>query len=155
MAVETRPTIEDGAHLYDADFYQWCMTMAELLRRRLFEEVDIEHVAEEIEDLGKSQSHEIGKRVRVIVVHLLKLRYQPLKKTRSWEKTIGTQRIEIEEVLQDNPSLRRTLTQVPAQIYNVALRIAALETGLSRDTFPSECPFTPQEIFGEELLAAE
>jgi hypothetical protein len=40
--------------LYDTDFVEWTARTAELLREGRFDEVDLEHLAEEVEDLGRS-----------------------------------------------------------------------------------------------------
>jgi Domain of unknown function DUF29 len=151
-AKESRSVIADAARLYDDDFYDWCISTAKLLRDGRLEEVDLEHVAEEIEDLGKSQHHALDSRTTIIILHLLKMRYQPERHTRSWEKTIVAQRVGIEALLDYNPSLRRFLVKLAGKAYNRAVKLAASETGLPRETFPSTCPFTAQEIFGDELL---
>ena len=149
---ETRSAVADAARLYDADFYEWCMTTATLLRGGRINEVDLEHVAEEIEDLGRSQRHALDSRTIVIILHLLKMRYQQERRTRSWEKTIVTQQIAIADLLRQNPSLRRFLAKTPDSVYDSAVKLAASETGLPRETFLSSCPFTPQEVFGDDLI---
>jgi hypothetical protein len=155
-ARESRTAFADtAAQLYDADFYEWCMKMAALLRARRMDEVDIQHVAEEIEDLGKSQHHELENRATVIIQHLLKMRFQPQKRTRSWDQTVATQRVAIRAVLRHNPSLRRFLTEIPGEVYRDAADLAESETGLPRETFPAVCPFTPQDVFGDELLSGK
>jgi hypothetical protein len=155
-ARESRTALADtAAQLYDTDFYEWCIKMAALLRARRMDEVDIEHVAEEIEDLGKSQQNELESRVAVIIQHLLKMRFQPEKRTRSWDRTVATQRVEIERLLGGNPILRRLLRGVPGSVYDYAVKLTAAETDLPRKTFPPVCPFTPQEIFGDELLSGK
>jgi len=148
---ESRSAVADpGARLYDTDFYQWCMKMAALLRAGRIDEVDVENVAEEIQSLGKSQSREIRSRVRVIIIHLFKRRYQPEKATPSWRTTITDQRVEIGDNLRDNPSLRRTLPDVISTVYPDAVKQAAAETGLQPGEFPPSCPFTLQEVLGED-----
>jgi len=151
-ARESHSALADAARLYDADFYEWCMNTAKLLRDGRLEDVDLEHVAEEIEDLGKSQHHALDSRTTVIILHLLKMRYQPERHTRSWDKTIVTQRVAIEDLLRHNPSLRRFLAKVAGAVYDSAVKLAASETGLPRETFPSSSPFAAQEIFGEEQM---
>lgn len=155
-ARESRTALADTAsQLYDTDFHEWCIKMAALLRARRIDEVDIEHVAEEIEDLGKSQQNELESRAAVIIQHLLKIRFQPERRTRSWDRTVATQRVEIERLLGGNPSLCRLLRGVQGSVYDYAVKLTAAETGLPRETFPSACPFTPKEIFGDELLSGK
>ena len=149
---ETRSAIADAARLYEADFYEWCITTATLLRDGRIDEVDLGHVAEEIEDLGRSQRHALDSRATVIIQHLLKLRYQPQMRTPSWDQTIITQRVAVRALLRNNPSLRRFLLKVADVVYDDAVDLAAGETGIPRETFPSSCPFTPQEVFGDDLI---
>jgi len=151
----TRSAVADAARLYDDDFYEWCIHTAKLLRDGRLEEVDLEHVAEEIEDLGKSQHHALDSRTTVIIQHLLKLRYQPQMRTPSWDQTIITQRVAIEALLDYNPSLRRFLAKLAGAAYNRAVKLAASETGLPRETFPPICPFTTREIFGDDIIPAK
>lgn len=63
---------EDTAALYDRDFFEWTVRNAELLRRGCVEEADLEHLAEEIEDLGKRDTREVMSRLTVLLMHLLK-----------------------------------------------------------------------------------
>ena len=154
MAARESPTTltNTASRLYDTDFHEWCITMAELLRAGRIDAVDIEHVAEEIEDLGKSQYRELDSRTTILILHLLKKEYQADKHTRSWDQTIRDQRIEIRGLLRYNPSLKRALAGAPARVYKDAVDKAANETGLLEDSFPQSCPFSPHEIFGSELF---
>jgi hypothetical protein len=154
MAARESPTTLPNAAscLYDTDFHEWCITMAERLRAGRIDAVDIEHVAEEIEDFGKSQYREMDSRTTVLILHLLKMRYQPDKNTRSWDQTIRDQRIEIRGLLRYNPSLKRALAGAPARVYRDAVDKAANETGLPEDSFPQSCPYSLHEIFGPEFF---
>jgi hypothetical protein len=58
--VKTRDPQFAGAGLYAEDFAIWTARTAELLRARRFADVDIEHVAEEIEDRAKVKSANCG-----------------------------------------------------------------------------------------------
>src|SRR5713226_718431 len=94
------------ASLYDQDFAVWTSETARLLRAGRFDEVDIEHVAEEIEDMGKRDKRELHSRLTVLLLHLLKWKWQPEKQTRGWQSTLLTQRAELGRLLEDSPSLR-------------------------------------------------
>jgi len=78
---------------YNKDFYAWLMKNADLLRQHKFNEVDIEHVAEELESMGKSEKRELTSRLTVLLAHLLKWKLQLILRSRSWKNTILTQRI--------------------------------------------------------------
>ena len=103
---------------YDTDILTWSERQATLLRRRaageLVNDADIDwpNVAEEIESVGRSERRELRNRMARLQQHLLKWRYQPEHRSRSWRTTITTQRREIEALLADSPSLRATLPDV-------------------------------------------
>jgi hypothetical protein len=78
--------------LYDRDIVAWAQEQARLLRASRLAELDIEHIAEEIEDVGKSEQRELISRLSILIGHLLKWRYQPERRGASWESTIRTQR---------------------------------------------------------------
>ncbi len=138
--------------LYDEDFFEWTRCNAALLRAGRLEEVDIAHVAEEIEDMGKRDQRELGSRLRVLLIHLLKWRAQPGRRSASWRATIRTQRAEIRKLIEQAPSLRRALASELAEIHDLAGEKAAAETGLSEDQFPKTCPFSLDEILDEQFL---
>ena len=70
--------------LYEVDFFEWTQRTADQLRWRRFDEADIQHVAEEIEDLGKRDLRELNSRMEVLLAHLLKWKLQPRRRSNSW-----------------------------------------------------------------------
>ncbi len=109
-------------------------------------------MAEEIEDMGRSQGRETESRLRVLLVHLLKWRGQPQKRSRSWRSTIHGQRVELQSLFRQSPSLRRLLPESIREVYRHAVRGAAIETGLAAKSFPRECPFQIEQILDEDFL---
>src|SRR5258708_37402713 len=95
--------------LYDRDFFEWTQCNAALLRSGRFDQADIEHIAEEIEDMGKREYRELGSRLEVLLQHLLKWQAQPNLRTRGWGSTIKVQRIDIPKLLRGRPSLKPKL----------------------------------------------
>ena len=138
--------------LYDRDFYLWTETTAKLLAQRKFSEVDIVNLVEEIKTLGRSEKRELKNRLIVLLTHLLKWKYQPGKRSESWRSTISEQRISLEALLEDSPSLKPFLPEAFDKCYQKARLKAANETGIRQDIFPSESPFTPEETFSFECL---
>jgi hypothetical protein len=134
---------------YDIDIAAWAQEQARLLRARRFDVLDIEHIAEEIEDVGKSEQRELASRLAVLLAHLLKWQYQPKRRDNGWRRTIIAQRKEIAYHLEEAPSLKGKLTDPRwfDMVWAKALAQAASETGL--DVFPEECPWTAGEILGE------
>jgi hypothetical protein len=138
--------------LYDRDFAEWTARNAELLRAGRLDEADIEHIAEEIEDMGKRQRHELRSRLRVLLTHLLKWQAQRDRRGPSWIGTIATQRAEIGDLLEDAPSLRGLLCEGLGKVYGQACSQAARETGLALTTFAEVCPFSLDQILDQDFF---
>jgi hypothetical protein len=135
---------------YDTDFHAWAQEQAGLLRAGRFSQLDIEHVAEEIEDLGKRERRALQSRLGVLLGHLLKWCYQPEYVNRkSWRATINAQRRSLAQLLDENPSLRAALPQVIARAYADGLDLAVAETPLDYGAFPATCPWSVDEILGD------
>lgn len=135
--------------LYERDYYAWANEQAALLRRGQLGDADIEHIAEEIESMGKSEKRELVSRLQVILVHLLKWQYQPERRGRSWEATILAQRDALGSHLTDNPSLKSTLPESLTRAYKIAALTAGAETELPNSVFPPLCPWTSEQIMDE------
>jgi hypothetical protein len=142
----------DETGLYNEDFFEWTRRNAELLRAGCFDQADVEHIAEEIEDMGKRDLNEVNSRVQVLVEHLLKWQLQPEKKSRSWLRTIASQRGVLAKRLEASPSLRAKIRPNLGSNYQSAVQLTLIETGLPKDHFPSECPFTVEQILDPEFL---
>jgi hypothetical protein len=137
---------------YDQDFYCWISKNVELLRNGRLAELDVEHIAEELESMGKRDLRELRSRLQVLVMHLLTWKYQPEKQSKSWSRTIDQQRNEIEDLLLDSPSLRGQLVSALEIVYTRAKQNAHQETGLPEEVFPSYCPFELTEILDQYFL---
>ncbi|MBW4621382.1 MAG: DUF29 domain-containing protein [Cyanosarcina radialis HA8281-LM2] len=138
--------------LYQKDYYLWLEETAKLLHDRLLHEVDIPNLIEEIESIGRSEKHAIQSNLIIIILHLLKYKYQPEKRTGSWLGSIGEHRDRIDISLADSPSLKTYIQEVFANCYNKARKRASLETELSIDTFPLDSPFTLEETLNSDFL---
>lgn len=131
---------------YEEDFYAWVTRNVELLRSGHLSDVDAEHIAEELESMGKRDLRQLRSRLQVLTTHLLKCQYQPDLQGKSWLTTIDHQRDEIEALLLDSPSLRTAMEDALAMIYPKAVRDACRETGLPETTFPATCPYRLDQI---------
>ena len=138
--------------LYDRDFFEWTQCNAALLRAGRFDQADIEHIAEEIHDMGVSQKRELRSRVEVLLVHLLKWQGQPALRGSSWNNTIEDQRDEIAKLVHEMPSLRPGLAAQLSDVYRYAVRKASREAPLLKGTLPASCPFTLDQILDEEFF---
>lgn len=127
---------------YEKDFYAWTLHNAELIHEGRFSEVDFQHIAEELESMGRSDKRALINRFAILLAHLLKWQFQPDRRSNSWKYTIEEQRFEVLELLEDSPSLNHELENKLSHAYEKALLIAAKETGMSLSTFPQQCPFS-------------
>ena len=137
---------------YEDDFYAWTQHQAEVLRSMPVSDnrFDRDHVAEEIEDLGKSERDAVRSQIRPIIEHLLKLAYSPAEQPRfDWMETIVDARQELSDKL--TPTLRREVAGALDKLYGDARRRATL--GLRRygeanaaERLPTACPYSWDEI---------
>ncbi|MCK6449416.1 MAG: DUF29 domain-containing protein [Alphaproteobacteria bacterium] len=163
MAQRTSPTARRAAErrvrfrappkpLYDRDMYRWTRQQAKLLRAGKLSELDLENLAEEIESLGKRDRREIHSRLRLVLMHLLKWQFQPDKRTHSWRVTIITQHREIQDILEQSPSLRRSLIVRFTRTYGEAVRQAIEETRLPPGVFPASPPYTLDQALDPDFM---
>ncbi len=140
---------------YEADFYAWLNEQAARLRLLRVPGIDSENLAEEIESLGRSDKRELLSRSRVLLTHLLKWEYQPARRGKSWRSTILEQRLAMDLVLADSPSLQSAMPDTIQSAYRQAVTQAAGETGLPKATFPLACEWTVGQVLSPDFLPDE
>jgi hypothetical protein len=129
---------------YDNDFYAWANEQAALLRAGRLGLADIEHIAQEIESIGRTEKRELVSRLRVLLLHLLKWKFQPAGRGSSWEAPVRVQRLDLAEHMKDNPSLKAIVSEAIVTAYEGAVIEAAAE--LSESVFPSICPWAFDQL---------
>ena len=148
----------EDSSLYGRDYYSWALEQSSALRERRFYALDMDHLAEEVEGLAKSERRELRNRLMRVLAHLLKCRFQPARRSRSWETTLVSQRVQIAALFNDSPSLRGDLPQTIDQAYALAVRLAGKEMGMKREQwerlFPARCPWSPKQILDEDFYPA-
>lgn len=129
---------------YDKDVILWSQEQARLLRAGRFAELDIEHLADEIEDVGKSEKRELANRMAVLLAHLLKWSRQPENRTNSWRATIVVQRKRIALAIKETPSLKAAMRDRDWQdgVWLDAFAQAQKETGFAAEDLPQSCPWS-------------
>ena len=132
------------ASSYETDTYAWALDQAQRLRAG--QPIDVENIAEEIEDLGRRQRSFLRHNLEVLIMHLLKWDFQSDKRTRSWTYTIKEHQNRVNRHLKENPSLKPSLPELLLEAYENARLKAAVETGLDLEVFPSECPYTWEHL---------
>lgn len=141
--------------LYQQDFSSWAQQTAQLLRERKFDQIDLETLAQEVEDLGKTERRAISSYLTVLLTHLLKWKYQPSGRQYSvegepkgsWAGSITYSRLEIQKILEENPSLQDYPATVLAKSYQDAVKVVVRETGLKE--FPQDCPFRIEQALND------
>jgi hypothetical protein len=145
-----------AAQLYEEDFVRWTEQQSRALRDAAGVgtnlPLDWENLAEEIESLGRSQRHELRSRIAVIIEHLLKLEHSPaIDPRRGWMETISRERLNIEYLLEDSPSLGGELGPM---IEKLKPRVARLATaslfGYGETVKELPLPnYTEQQVLGD------
>jgi len=137
---------------YETDVIEWANEQAQLIRAGKFELLDLVNIAEEIEDVGKSEKRELSSRMAVLLTHLLKWQFQAGRRGSSWERMIKEQRKGIALRLKATPSLNASLEYEDwfAEMWSDAVVKAVDETGL--DVFPEVCPWSKEQILSAEFL---
>ncbi|WP_445631044.1 DUF29 domain-containing protein [Nostoc sp. DSM 114167] len=137
---------------YKADFNLWIQQTAQLLRSHHWHEVDVEHLIEEVESLGKSERRAIASQLTRLLLHLLKWQYQPQRRSDSWLDSITDSRTQIELAILDSPSLKSYPTEQLEESYQRARRKAAKQTGMLVSVFLEEYPYSVELVLDEDWL---
>jgi ribosomal protein L29 len=139
--------------LYERDVVRWAQEQARLLRAGDFAHLDIEHIADEIEDVGKAEQRELAGRTAGLLADLLTWRFQPQARTKSRRDTIAIQRKSIAHRIEATPSLKATLRDPEWQddIWLDALKAAIGETGLDRAVFPPAFPWPVEQALDPDF----
>ena len=152
MATRVKPRADD---LYEQDLYAWFKAQAALLRAGRFADLDLDHLIEEIEDVGGALKRSVRHRIRTIVEHLLKLEHSPATEPRpGWRATVRTQRVRLRDAL--TPTLRREVESELAHLYGDARGLAdgALRDHgehAAADALPETCPYSLDQIASDWL----
>jgi hypothetical protein len=152
QSFESSSTVTSHQALYEQDFYLWIEKAAALLQEGNLEELDLENLIEEIECMGRSEKRSISSNLEVILMLLLKYKYQPDKRSNSWRYTIIEHRRRISKELRESPSLKKYFLDIFADEYDGSRKLAAAETGINIENFPIDAPFTPDQALDEDFL---
>ncbi|MBC7971318.1 MAG: DUF29 domain-containing protein [Verrucomicrobia bacterium] len=137
---------------YLADFNAWIAQTVHLLRERRWQDVDVTHLIEEIQDLGKSERRAIASQLTRLLLHLLKWQYQPQRRSDSWLDSITDARTQIALAIEDSPSLNNYPAEQLEASYQRARRQAAKQTNIEPSLFPNTCPYAVELVLAEDWL---
>jgi len=139
----------------ETDFHGWLLDQAAALRARDYESLDWDHLAEELELMGARERRELRSELKILLLHLLKLKFQPdqLHRHHSWRNSIVEAREQISDITKDSPGIfQGKRDEVLADVYVRARDKAARETRLPLGTFPEACPWTYAQVIDPEFF---
>ena len=146
--------------LYENDFAAWSKQQAEALRAAARggsnQPLDWENLAEEIEDLGRSQRSALRSQIMRIVQHLVKLEYSPsIEPRNAWRRSIRLARLQAQRRIEENPSLKAELGRFTAEETRrgIELAIADLEEHGEADEVDAlvlrRACYTEEQVLGD------
>lgn len=141
---------------YETDYTAWAESTAALLRQRRFEEIDLDALIEEMDGLARSDPKAIRSQLRRLLLHLLKWHYcsnlDRERAGRGWAESIENARNEIEDTIEDSPSLRTYPTEILDAAYQKSRKQAAMALALAPGDLPETCPWSIEKILEEGWL---
>jgi transposase len=151
--------MSDLESLYEADYAAWARRHVDLLRAGRFSEMDVEHLSQELSDMGKSERRELESRLLTLLAHLLKWEHQDLAlserwrefKGDSWRETIVEQRKQLAVLLRQSPGLKPIVAETIAAAYPDAADLAGKEGHLPPETFPAQCPYSAEQLLQDDF----
>jgi hypothetical protein len=152
MATRVKPATESR---YEQDFYAWSKAQAELLRAGRYADLDLEHLIEEVGDLGEALYRSARSRIRTIIEHLLKLEHSPAQEPRAgWRATVLAQRDDLRDDL--TTTLRRRVADALPELFDQARKRADLSLrdhaeDAAADALPETCPYSFEQITDDWL----
>ncbi|NET02191.1 MAG: DUF29 domain-containing protein [Sphaerospermopsis sp. SIO1G1] len=148
--------------LYDRDLQLWIEKTIQQLQNREFGSLDIEHLIEELVDLGKSEKNALKSNLKILLAQLLKLKIQndvPNTMKTSWYSSVVEHRQRVLDNLEDTPSLKSFLTEAVDKAYPDGRKLAIKEGKLAKfgirlpqeSEYPMSCPFSIEQILDEDF----
>ncbi|MEI6379384.1 MAG: DUF29 domain-containing protein [Cyanobacteriota bacterium ELA615] len=148
--------------LYNQDLQKWIEQTIEQLKNQQFESLDVEHLIEELFDVGKSERNSLKSNLTILLAHLLKLKVQkdvPESMKGSWYSSTIEHRQRVLNNIADSPSLRAYLVEIIDKAYLDARKLAIKESKFAsfgidtpkEQSYPSQCPFTLEQILDEDF----
>jgi hypothetical protein len=136
----------------DGDLYAWVGEQVGHLRSGRVALLDLDGIAEELGDVGKSEFRDLRSNLAIVILHLLKWDFQPERRSRSWALTIGEHRDRIAETLAESPSLATRLDEALSSGWRSGRNGALDETGLPGDAIPAACPYSLDDILRRPVI---
>lgn len=137
--------------LYEKDVVAWAEQQKEYLKSGQYEKLDIEHLLEDLDDVGNSNRNALESYFKVLISHLLKWRHQPSQRSCSWVGSINNSRRSIEKIIKKNPSLKNYLQAAFEEEWDNARKWALDEMGMKSNEISNFCPFNLHYAMNEPI----
>ena len=148
--------------LYDRDLQLWIDQTIHQLKNREFGSLDVEHLIEELVDLGRAEKNALKSNLTILLAHLLKLLVQhdvPDSMKGSWYGSVLEHRQRVLDNLADTPSLKNLLSETVEKAYQSGRKLAIKEGHLAtfgvrvpmENEYPTICPFSIEQILNEDF----
>ena len=141
--------------LYDTDYHLWVLETVQHLENRDFNSVDWENLIEEVWDLSRREKKKLKSLFRNLWSHLLKLTYWQSELERNqfhWQGEIRNFRKQIQDELEDSPSLKNYPNDILWECYQDAREIVSDKSQLPLSSFPETPIATLEQVLNEEWL---
>lgn len=150
MSDESLTTTMPLSELYERDETAWLDRTAELVVQQRWDEVDREHLGEYLTDMATRDRREVVSRLAILLSHWLKWDHQPQKRTRSWQRTLLDQQLELAQIF-ESATLRKHGGEIFDKAYARAMKKASVETGLPMAAFPASPPWSLDETLARPV----
>jgi len=138
--------------LYEQDLFAWTQQQVNLLTHQRWHELDVENLIDELEGMATRDQREMTNRLIILIAHLLKWEFQPDHQSGSWRGSIQEERLQLNGLLEDSPSLHQQFIESLEKAYPQAVKLASKETELPTTKFPNECPYELAQLLDEDFL---
>jgi hypothetical protein len=139
------------SRLYDTDFNRWALEQATALKAGRWQELDLEHLAEEIEALSKSGKRAIQSHLERILFHWLKWLFQPEPRSESGKNSVADSRRDMQRIIDDSPSLKSYPGEVLERAYHYARRKHPENPMVDRARLPKTCPWNVAQVLDDDF----
>ena len=138
--------------LYEMDSHAWAAEQADALRSGRLHDLDLENLAEEIAEMGRTERKELRSELVVILLHMLNWDHQQSHRSKGWANSIEEHRDRVVVSFEDSPSLKSSLAEILPTAYKLARRDAHRQTGLPESRFPLENPYSMTDIMERKFV---
>jgi len=135
--------------LYETDFHKWIEEQSAFLKNREFQKLDVEHLLEEMEDMGITEKRIVQSHLLNLLIHLIKQNVQPERAGKSWGDSITAARAQIKLYTDESKILKKHLEEVYLKTYQKAREAASKEMKMESRAISSSCPWSIKEALGD------